>query len=255
MISGDVLDAMVASGCTAEQIASVVKAAFASDEEATERRRAKAREIKRAQRASEKAALAVSTGQSWTSQDNAGQGETTEDKVDNGSLSPIPLLSPTPPNNPLTPKPSIKSNSRACRLPDDWVLTGPNLAYALSRGFAEPQIVSMHEAFCAWAWSASGKNAVKRSWDQAWRSWVLREKPNGNARAGPVRATTVYQQKQLLDLEAINGLEDFARRSRGGDGSDFEDSDGHPGARPQGVLSGPSGAVIDLPSRRGEAGG
>lgn len=259
MISGDVLDAMVASGCTAEQIATVVKAACASYDAAAERRREKARNLKRAQRAAAKSASDVSTGHLRTSPDIAGQDGTVEDIVDNGSLSPVPLLPPTPPNNPLTPNPSKKTNSRASRLPDDWVLTGPDLAYSLSKGLSESETVDLFERFCSWAWSASGPNAKKVNWHQAWQGWVQREvkdrKPGGNARAGPVRATTVYQQKQLLDLEAINGLEDFARRSRRSDGADFEDRDGHSGARPQGILGGSGGPVIDVPASRREAGG
>lgn len=253
MVSAEVLDAMVASGCSAEQIVSVVKAACASEEEATERRRAKARERKRAQRAAEKIKDEVSTGQSVTQRDDAGHGVTSCDERDIGSLSPFPLLSPTPPNNPLTPNPSQKLNSRATRLPDDWVLTGPNLAYALSKGFGEPQIVSMHEAFCAWAWSASGKNAVKRSWDQAWRSWVLREKPAKHG--GAPRVTTAFQQRRQETQEILNELGNFAS----GGGSRHETHSGllpgYSGERPEELCSRAGGAAGDIPaSSRSESG-
>lgn len=190
------------------------------------------------------------------SETNASRPRTSVESVDGadiGSLSPIPLLSPTPPNNPLTPKPSLKSNSRASRLPDDWILTGPNLAYALSKGFAEPQIVSMHEAFCAWAWSASGKNAVKRSWDQAWRSWVLREKPSGNARAGPSRPATAYQQRRQETQEILDELGDFATGRSGSHETHSGFLSGHPGERPQELRGGIGSTVVHLPSSRGGA--
>lgn len=49
-LSAAILDAMVASGCTAEQIAAVVKAALASDDARLEQKREKDRERKRRQR-------------------------------------------------------------------------------------------------------------------------------------------------------------------------------------------------------------
>lgn len=248
-ISASTLRKLGALNLSPDQMAAVLDV-FADQVQADEDRRAKQRA-----RTNKSRAGACDRNVTVTLQDTLQPCDEACDSADIGSLSPIPLLSPTPPNNPLTPKPSIKSNSRASRLPDDWVLTGPNLAYALSKGFAEPQIVSMHEAFCAWAWSASGQNATKRNWDQAWRSWVLREKPNGNARAGPVRATTVYQRNRQEAREILDELDDFATGRSGGNQTHSGFLSGDSGERPEELRSGAGGPLIDLPGSSYRAGG
>lgn len=259
MISAAVLDAMVASGCTPEQIAAAVKASLAAREAEIEAKREYERNRKRAYRAGKTAASdEVSQAVPGTDRDNTGHHGTDGDIPEKVSLSPVPLLPPTPPNNPLTPNPFQKlSGARGFRLPEDWILTGPDLAYALSKGFSEGQTGEMFEKFTNHWWSSTGRNAAKKDWHKAWRVWVLNELPRARAGPGrsPVRATTVYQQKQLADLEAINGLEDFAKRSGGSGSSDFEDRIGHSSARSESLLGGSGGPFIDISAPRREAGG
>jgi len=251
MIKSDVLDAMLAAGCTAEQIVAAVKA------DRGMRSSGAARQAEYRKRLKEKAEAERNAGD-VTLRNGDVTSVTERNDEEKVSLSPVPLLSPTPPNNPLTPNPFQKlSGVRGFRLPEDWILTGPDLAYALSKGFSEGQTGEMFEKFTNHWWSSTGKNAVKKDWHKAWRVWVLNELPR--ARAGPgrsqVRATTVYQQKQLADLEAINGLEDFAKRSGGSGSSDFEDRIGHSGSRSESLLGGSGGTFIDISASRREAGG
>jgi hypothetical protein len=167
------------------------------------------------------------------------------------SLSPIPLLPPTPPNNPLTPNPIQKPNSaRGFRLPDDWTLTGPDLAFALSKGFSEAQTAEIFEKFTNYWWSATGAKATKKNWHQAWKVWVLNTRPQ--SRAGPsfAKPLTAHQYKQQEMKDVLNELADFAT----GGSSGGEPNPGilrhDPGSGPQGIRGGVGSDVDDLPPRR-----
>ena len=95
-ISADVLDAMVASGCSAEQIAAVVKAAMASQERAQEAKRAKDAERQRRSRANRHG---ESRGVTVTDRDSSGR-----DVTPPPPLPPLPSPGPLPtPLNPPTP--------------------------------------------------------------------------------------------------------------------------------------------------------
>lgn len=220
MIDPDVLDALVASGCTAEQIASAVKAACASADKVKAARRERDKLRKRAKRAAEKgdcpSMSAMSEGQAGIQRTGA---EST-DNVDTVSLSPVPLLSPTPPNNPLTPNPIQKTNKRGHRLPADWTMNGPDLAYALGKGLSEREAGELFERFCSWAWSASGPNAVKINWHQAWQGWVQRDATKiMAARASPTgKPLTAFQQRRQETKDILDDLDNFARNgSQGGE--------------------------------------
>lgn len=103
MISDAVIDALVASGATAEMIAAAVKASRSNAMSNAERQ---AR-----YRAKQKQAVTEVTQRNVTEHN----GVTTK----GFPLSPIPLLSPTPPNNPLTPKP-LSKNSFGAKDFGDW---------------------------------------------------------------------------------------------------------------------------------------
>lgn len=180
MIKLEVLDAMAAAGCSAEQIVAAIRA-DRGEISAGAMRQARYRAAKKEREAANSDAGDV------TLRNGDASDVTRCDDEETVSLSPVPLLSPTPPNNPLTPNPIPKSKpARGCRLPKDWVLTGADLAYALSKGLSEPQTINLFERFCSWAWAASGPNAVKRNWHQAWQGWVLREvRDRPKPRAGP----------------------------------------------------------------------
>lgn len=170
MIKAEVLDALVAAGCTPEQIAAAVKASMGKSSGA-------ARQAAYRARLKEKEANDSDVTVTEVTQSDVTLRNVTNDVTDGFSLSPVPLLSPIPPNNPLTPKPSSKINKRGHRLPDDWTMSGPDLAYALSKNLSEREAVDLFERFCSWAWAASGPNALKANWHQAWQGWVQRDGP------------------------------------------------------------------------------
>lgn len=179
--------------------------------------------------------------------------------ADTVSLSPVPPSSPPhPPNNPLTPKPIQKNNSRGTRLPDDWQLTGPDLAYSLSKGLTEAETGDLAERFKSWALSASGPNAVKRNWHQAWQGWVQRDGPKIiAARAGPrsglAKPLTEFQRKQQETNDVRQMLRNSAAAARGGGTPDRVLPIDH-GGRPASVRGGTGGDLLDLsaaPPRQG----
>jgi len=96
VVSADVLDAMVASGCTAEQIAAVVKADLAAQERARDEKRAKDRDRQRRSRANRHA---MSHDVTVTDCDNDGHGVTPRPPCP-PSFPPDPLTTPL---NPPTP--------------------------------------------------------------------------------------------------------------------------------------------------------
>lgn len=161
MIDPSILDAMVASGCTAEQIATVVKAAIASCDDRKAAKRANNAERQR--RFRERNA------------DNALRGVTNAEQV---SPKEIP---PTPPKE-ITPsrEPNGSSTKRATRLPADWVIPDGWLAEAvnagLSVGEARAAAGRMHN------WSLSDKNGAKLDWHATWRNWFDREKRSAMSR-------------------------------------------------------------------------
>lgn len=249
MISGAIIDALVAAGCSAEQVAAAVKADMAADEVAIEAKRAKERERKRLSRAKESVVVQECPD---VSVDVRGQPRTdaeSADSVDNGfSLSPVPLLSPIPPNNPLTPKPSSKnSKTRAHRLPETAEISGPDLAYGLSRGLTDRETCDLWQRMASWAWSAGGSNALKINWHQAFQGWVQRDGLGIiAARRSPTgKPLTAYQQKQQESKDAIAGLENFATGSFGSGKPDLEVLRYDPG-RPGDLRSGSGGDVVDL---------
>jgi hypothetical protein len=210
---------MVASGCTPEQIAAAVKASIAAHEADVEAKREYERNRKRNYRAKNSATSHDVPG---TTGDNAGHAGTDGDKRDTVSLSPVPPSSPPyPPNNPLTPKPIQKNNSRGTRLPDDWQLTGPDLAYGLSKGLTEAEVGELGERMKSWALSASGSNTVKRNWHQAFQGWVQREGPKIiAARAGPrsgfAKPLSPFQQGRQETKDILDELDYFARNGSSG---------------------------------------
>ncbi len=241
MIKSDVLDAMLAAGCTAEQIVAAVKA------DRGMRSSGAARQAEYRKRLKEKAEAERNAGD-VTLRNGDVTSVTERNDDEKVSLSPVPLLSPTPPNNPLTPNPIQKPNSaRGFRLPEDWTLTGPDLAFALSKGFSEAQTAEIFEKFTNYWWSATGAKATKKNWHQAWKVWILNTRPP--SRAGPISAKplTEHQRKQQETKDILNDLANFAAGggSRGEPNLGFLRRDS--GEQSQGVRGRSGGPVIDLP--------
>lgn len=267
MIDPDVLDALVESGCTAEQIASAVKAACASADKAKAARREKDRIRKKITRAVAKGECPDLSAMSGGQRGNPRTDAESTDNVDTVSLSPVPLLPPTPPNNPLTPNPIQKNKTsardsgekpakRGHRLPADWTMSGPDLAYALGKGLAEREAGDLFERFCSWAWSASGPNAVKVNWHQAWQGWVQRDGPKIIAsRASPSgRPISAFQKRRQETQDILDDLDSFAKRG-GGNETDLGFLSRDPGERSQELRGGVGGAVIDLSEGSYRSGG
>jgi len=156
-LSAAVIDAMVAAGCTAEQLASAIKTANAEADALLAAKRAKAAEKKRRQRA-------LVPG---TNRDIAGQEGTEGDKV-----SPKKETSPTPPKEKTTPsstEPNGSSKTRASRLPADWVLPIDWRQDAIKAGLPGDRIDL--EAEKMRDWSLSSPSGAKLNWRAAWRNW------------------------------------------------------------------------------------
>ena len=262
MIEPAVIDALVSSGCSPEQIAAVVKASMIAENTALEAKREKDRNRKRAARlAGKEAADGGSTVKCPALSDDVhGNPRTAKESTDiteTVSLSPVPLLPPTPPNNPLTPNPIQKpNNTRGFRLPEDWTLTGPDLAFALSKGHGEPQIAEMFEKFTNYWWSAAGAKATKRDWHKAWKVWVLNTRPQ--SRAGPptfAKPLTEHQRKQHETKEILDDLANFAAGRGGGSDQNPRLLRHNPGSGPESLRSGIGGDVDDLSPQRHRASG
>lgn len=83
-----------------------------------------------------------------------------------GALPPQPH---TPEQKVSTPR---KRAARAEALPADWQLSGPGLAYAMSKGWPEAKITSEAERFKNHAESNGRLFAGVRGIEAAWRNWV-----------------------------------------------------------------------------------
>lgn len=251
MIKAEVLDAMLETGCSAEQIVAAVKASMGARSSGAERQ-ARYRDAKKAREE------ASHTETSDVTLRNGGGRDVTDrnDVTDGSSLSPVPpSFPPYPPNNPLTPKPFQKNNSRGTRLPDDWQLTGPDLAYALSKGLTEAETGDLAERFKSWALSASGPNAVKRNWHQAFQGWVQREGPKIiAARAGPraftAKPLTAYQQKQQETKDILDDLDNFARNGSSSREANTRLLRDDTGERSEGIRGRPGADAFDFSAER-----
>lgn len=188
MLTPEIIDAMVSTGCTAEQIAAVVKAYLLKAGEEELKRKEGARIRKQKSRMSRNVTV--------TSCDNAGQSVTKEAPP---LIPPFPLPAPTPnpPYNPpqenfgeVSRKPRKQAYGISFR---NWLeeikktdpeIDGehcPDLLYGESE-----RIGLSHSAIRQWSvfhdhWLAqTGQKAVKADWVAAWRNWLRRDFGNGN---------------------------------------------------------------------------
>ena len=248
-VSAASLRKLATLGLSAEQMAGVLDL-LADQMQADEDRRAKQRARTSKSRGNER-----DSNVTVTSDDTLPKRDDVCDNAEQGSgvvsLSPVPLLSPhTPLITPLPPNPSQKQNSRGARLPDDWQLTGPDLAYALSKGLTEREAGELGERMKSWALSASGPNAVKRNWHQAYQGWVQREGPGIiKARAGPfAKPLTAFQQRRSETQDILNGLDNFARNGSLSSEKDTRLLGYDPGQRSTAVRDGPCENADDFSS-------
>ncbi len=77
--------------------------------------------------------------------------------------------------DPPPDRPPSDLTKKATRLPPDWWLTRPQGEWAMARQFTDQQVRDMAQAFRAYYLAAPGQKGLRLSWEQAWRSWVLKE--------------------------------------------------------------------------------
>lgn len=213
-ISPAILDAMLAAGCTAEQIVAAVKA----DAQEQDARAARKREVdaarKRRQRERDSSGHAESRG----------HGVTDADGVD--TVSPKKETSPTPPKEKTTPsttEPNGSSKTRASRLPADWVLPFDWRIDAIKAGLPDVRIDL--EAEKMRDWSLSSPNGAKRDWRAAWRNWVKGAAERlPQARGSPGRQPQPKYDPFKAYAEELDGQD----RSQGSDSRDWDDAQGIP---------------------------
>jgi hypothetical protein len=218
LIDPNVIDAMVATGCTAEQIAAVVKADAHAEIERIAAKREADRIRKREQRARESAtkttlASAMSRGQAVTPQDNA-------------DTPPPPKESPQTPKE-ITPT-TLKEKTpkgvqkKGSRLPDDFA---PDFEFALRAGLTHSQAQTEFAKFRDYWAAASGQAASKADWQAAWRYWIRNAvERRGNQRAGPSPKLAPIDHFRNYATEISDGQ----IRDDRGDGGDWDDAPGVP---------------------------
>lgn len=172
MIAPEILDAMVAAGCTAEQIVAAVKADAQADADKLARKRSADAERKRKQRANV----------TRTSCDIDGHGVTSTDSVDPPFSD--KERSPTPPKE-INSNPRETKRARGSRLPDDWALPAKWGQWALSEGWIEADIRFEAERFRDFWCSKAGKDATKIDWEATWRNWIRSAKGRLQQRPQP----------------------------------------------------------------------
>lgn len=167
-LSPAVLDAMLAAGCTAEQIVAVVKADLEARESQMAEKRQKDAERQRKHR-----------------ERNAESRDVTVTECDSVT---DPLSRPPNENNsnPPTHTPEKQTPARkGHRLPVDWQpapLTG-DVAEAVA-AWPDGAIARELARFRDWARAATGPNARKSDWQAAWRNWLRRKIDEGTNQNG-----------------------------------------------------------------------
>jgi uncharacterized protein YdaU (DUF1376 family) len=66
-----------------------------------------------------------------------------------------------------------EKRARATRLPNDWVPSENDLAFATSKGLAVRQIETEALKFLNYWTSKSGQGATKTDWSKTWQNWIL----------------------------------------------------------------------------------
>jgi hypothetical protein len=178
---------MVASGCTAEQLAAVVKASLAEQEHRIADKRAKDAERQRRHRASRNVTV--------TERDSRDECDITPP-----SAPPNDIYS-NPPHHPPLQKSGARKGSR---LPDDWFPKPlpSELAAAVAR-WPDGEVEKQMAMFRDWAASAPGSKGIKSDWDAAWRNWLRRvdgERPRQSSppRQAPSNANTLKLLREKL---------------------------------------------------------
>jgi hypothetical protein len=182
MIKAEVIDAMLAAGCTAEQIAAAVKADIGTRSKNAERQaRFKAK------KKSESVTSNV-TGVTET------VGNVTTPSADK-EKSPIP-----PKEINSTPETSLRSEAKkATRISPDFQ---PDLGFAESEGFSRADAQREAMKFRDYWVSRPGKDGTKLDWPATWRYWIRNASSRRPARS-PSRPESEFAKHQRECTEAL----------------------------------------------------
>ena len=219
--------AMAEAGCSAEQIAAVVRAHEANQLEfrsSAAVRQARYRDKKRNEGITER---------------NEG---ITERNVTRHTVSPSPFPPDPPPHTPppITPQtspPSISPIARArgvaSRLAIDFEPSESMRAYGLKHGLSHAVIDTEGKALRDW--SLSSPNGVKLDWEATWRTWI-RRRIAAEPRAGPNGHKPKSRNESFLRLlkddDEPSGLDNEENGRTIDLGSEeFSRSDGYPAQR------------------------
>lgn len=161
MIDPTVIDALLKSGITAEQLAAAVKADALVQLELAAAKREKERIRKREQRAKNKPAEStdVSHGHRGTPRDTADAPlARVEDKTSNSEIEPQGSKG--------------VAKARPTRLPDNFEMPDEWGTWAINRGLPPERVPIEFQKLCNWAANAGSKGA-KSNWFRAWQNWVI----------------------------------------------------------------------------------
>lgn len=204
MIKPEVLDALVAAGCTAEQIAAAVKADQAGSSGAA--RQAKYR-AKKASQSDERDVTSVTV---------------------TAAVSPKKETSPAPLKEKTTPSSEPNGSSKKpTRLPVDFAFPAEWRQWAINAGLPTARCDTEFTKLTNWAANAPGSKGAKRDWFKAWQNWALKaidELPN--ARGSPHRSQQP-RGSDFFDIEAERLRNERPGNGRGDQG-DWDDAPGVP---------------------------
>jgi len=168
------IKAMLASGCTAEQLANVVEAHEQAQLEIQKEKRAK----RAAQKRVERERRLMSSNVAATSSDNVRHDATTCDISSPSSPSPngFPPAYIVPDNTPLSLTPTSTPSplrARGSRLSETWQPSSDDQEFAARLG-----VVGEVEKFRDYWISQPGQKGLKLDWSATWRNWVRRAAEN-----------------------------------------------------------------------------
>jgi hypothetical protein len=193
------IKAMLASGCSAEQLANVVEAHEQAQLEIQKEKRAK----RAAQKRVERERRLMSPNVAATSSDNVRHDATTCDISSPSSPSPdgFPpayiVQDYTPPSFTPTSTPSPRAN-KGKRLPEDWQPTVEDYSFADRLG-----VGGEVDTFRDYWNSQPGQRGVKLDWSATWRNWCRRaaqNKPKKSQRETPME-TGLRIMKEMENAE------------------------------------------------------
>lgn len=196
-ITPEILDAMVASGCTGEQIAAVVKASMSGRSSGAERQ---ARY--RARKASQSVTSDVTS-------------VTVTETLSPKEKSPTPPKEITPILNPPSPPKGGSSptdfSKRGRRIPDDFM---PDIDAAISEGLSPEEARRQARSFCDYWASKPGKDGLKLDWQATWRVWFRRNITSSPRSSSPPKGPRNVGEAAFNDISE-RGLDDVSDQFRG----------------------------------------